>query len=73
MLGTEDEEKLSKIEMIKRQSRHLRGTIKEALQDDQPKFSEDMFKCSVTKDIIEGLKYDNAPFRYMEANHGSGH
>lgn len=40
-MATTDEEKVSKIELIKRQSRHLRGTIKEALQDDQPKFSEE--------------------------------
>ncbi|MDF2961234.1 MAG: sulfite reductase [Paenibacillus sp.] len=37
---TKGEEKFSKIELIKRQSRQLRGTIKEALQDDQPNFSE---------------------------------
>ncbi|MGJ7920917.1 NADPH-dependent assimilatory sulfite reductase hemoprotein subunit [Neobacillus sp. LXY-4] len=36
-----DMEKVSKIEIIKRKSRQLRGTIKEALKDDQPKFSED--------------------------------
>ncbi|MGG1313851.1 NADPH-dependent assimilatory sulfite reductase hemoprotein subunit [Cohnella laeviribosi] len=34
-------EKESKIEAIKRQSRYLRGTIKEALQDGKPMFSEE--------------------------------
>jgi len=33
--------KESKIEVIKRQSRYLRGTIKEALQDGKPMFSEE--------------------------------
>jgi sulfite reductase (ferredoxin) len=40
-MSTTNDEKVSKIEIIKRQSRHLRGTIKEALQDGEPKFSED--------------------------------
>lgn len=40
-MSTTNDEKISKVELIKRQSRHLRGTIKESLQDDQPKFSED--------------------------------
>ncbi|MGG4032353.1 NADPH-dependent assimilatory sulfite reductase hemoprotein subunit [Paenibacillus cisolokensis] len=40
-MATTNDEKVSKIEIIKRQSRHLRGTIKEALQDGEPKFSED--------------------------------
>ncbi|MFC5647661.1 hypothetical protein ACFPYJ_00695 [Paenibacillus solisilvae] len=40
-MATTNDEKLSKVEIIKRQSRHLRGTLKEALQDGEPKFSED--------------------------------
>ncbi|MFC5648821.1 NADPH-dependent assimilatory sulfite reductase hemoprotein subunit [Paenibacillus solisilvae] len=40
-MTTTGDEKLSKIEIIKRQSRHLRGTIKEDLQDGQPHFSEE--------------------------------
>jgi sulfite reductase (ferredoxin) len=40
-LTTTGDVKLSKIEIIKRQSRHLRGTIKEDLQDDLPSFSEE--------------------------------
>lgn len=40
-LAATRDEKESKIEIIKRESNHLRGTIKEALQDSQSKFSED--------------------------------
>ncbi|UVI33339.1 NADPH-dependent assimilatory sulfite reductase hemoprotein subunit [Paenibacillus spongiae] len=40
-MSAADEEKVSKVEIIKRQSRRLRGTITEALQDDQTKFSDD--------------------------------
>ncbi|WP_219836101.1 NADPH-dependent assimilatory sulfite reductase hemoprotein subunit [Paenibacillus sp. R14(2021)] len=35
------EENVSKIEIIKRQSRHLRGTIQESLLDGQPKFADE--------------------------------
>lgn len=40
-MAASNEENISKIEIIKRQSRQLRGTIKEALSDEQNKFSED--------------------------------
>lgn len=40
-MAVTDDEIVSKIEKIKRQSRHLRGTIQEALQDGQPKFEEE--------------------------------
>jgi len=40
-LTIQGKEKESKIEAIKRQSRYLRGTIKEALQDGKPMFSEE--------------------------------
>ncbi|MET3508387.1 NADPH-dependent assimilatory sulfite reductase hemoprotein subunit [Halalkalibacter oceani] len=40
-MATSEGDNVSKIEIIKRQSRHLRGTIKEALQDGEAKFSED--------------------------------
>ncbi|RRJ67254.1 NADPH-dependent assimilatory sulfite reductase hemoprotein subunit [Paenibacillus oralis] len=40
-MTTTNDDKVSKIEIIKRQSRHLRGTIKEALQDSEAKFSEE--------------------------------
>ncbi|WDM02930.1 NADPH-dependent assimilatory sulfite reductase hemoprotein subunit [Alicyclobacillus cycloheptanicus] len=33
--------KVSKVEVIKRESRHLRGTIEQALQDGSPRFEED--------------------------------
>lgn len=36
-----EQQKESKVEVIKRESRFLRGTLKEALQDDEAKFSED--------------------------------
>ncbi|MDI3257828.1 MAG: NADPH-dependent assimilatory sulfite reductase hemoprotein subunit [Kyrpidia sp.] len=37
----EGQKKESKIEVIKRESRYLRGTLKEALQDESPLFSEE--------------------------------
>lgn len=40
-MTTTVDNRVSKIEIIKRQSRHLRGTIKEALQDGEAKFSEE--------------------------------
>jgi sulfite reductase (ferredoxin) len=40
-MANEGQKKESKIEVIKRESRYLRGTIKEALQDNKPMFSEE--------------------------------
>jgi sulfite reductase (ferredoxin) len=40
-MASTNDEKVSKIELIKRKSRYLRGTIKEELQNNEPKFSED--------------------------------